>query len=37
MLTLHSWEELEEKPPAGQWQYFSRDTQTPGTQEVPNK
>lgn len=31
------WEELEEKPPQGQWDYFARDQHTPGTQEPPNK
>ncbi|KAL8767401.1 MAG: hypothetical protein Q9209_006091 [Squamulea sp. 1 TL-2023] len=30
-----SWEELDEKPPQGQWDYFSRDQHTPGTQEPP--
>ena len=31
------WEELEEKPPQGQWEYFARDQHTKGTQEPPNK
>lgn len=31
------WEELEEKPPQGQWDYFARDQHTPGTQEPANK
>ena len=31
------WEELEEKPQPGQWDYFARDQHTPGTQEPPNK
>lgn len=31
------WEELEEKPVQGQWDYFARDQHTPGTQEPPNK
>ncbi|MCJ1464284.1 hypothetical protein MMC07_002897 [Pseudocyphellaria aurata] len=31
------WEELKEKAPQGQWEYFSRDQHTPGTQEPPNK
>ncbi|KAL8866936.1 MAG: hypothetical protein Q9174_005985 [Haloplaca sp. 1 TL-2023] len=29
------WEELEEKAPQGQWEYFTRDQHTPGTQEPP--
>lgn len=33
----YRWEELEEKPPQGQWEYFGRDQHTPGTQEPPNK
>ena len=38
MLTFqHRWEELEEKPLPGQWDYFARDQHTPGTQEPPNK
>ena len=32
----YRWEELEEKPPQGQWQYFARDQHTPGTQEPPS-
>ncbi|KAL8910294.1 MAG: hypothetical protein Q9171_004417 [Xanthocarpia ochracea] len=36
MLESRSWEELEEKPPQGQWDYFARDQHTPGTQEPPN-
>ncbi|KAL8719815.1 MAG: hypothetical protein Q9225_003218 [Loekoesia sp. 1 TL-2023] len=35
MLESRSWEELEEKPPKGQWDYFARDQHTPGTQEPP--
>ncbi|KAL8698167.1 MAG: hypothetical protein Q9201_006724 [Fulgogasparrea decipioides] len=35
MLESRSWEELEEKPPNGQWTYFTRDQHTPGTQEPP--
>ncbi|KAL8677979.1 MAG: hypothetical protein Q9186_005645 [Xanthomendoza sp. 1 TL-2023] len=35
MLESKSWEELSEKPPEGQWDYFSRDQHTPGTQEPP--
>ncbi|KAL8933857.1 MAG: hypothetical protein Q9216_006180 [Gyalolechia sp. 2 TL-2023] len=35
MLESRSWEELEEKPPKGQWEYFARDQHTPGTQEPP--
>ena len=31
------WDELEEKPLPGQWDYFARDQHTPGTQEPPNK
>lgn len=31
------WEELEEKPAQGQWDYFARDQHTAGTQEPPNK
>ena len=31
------WEELEEKPPQGRWDYFARDQHTPGTQEPANK
>lgn len=31
------WEELEEKPAQGQWEYFTRDQHTAGTQEPPNK
>ena len=38
MLTLQRrWDELEEKPLPGQWDYFARDQHTPGTQEPPNK
>lgn len=37
LLTLIRWEELEEKPQPGQWDYFSRDQHTPGTQEPPKK
>lgn len=33
----YRWEELEEKTPQGQWEYFGRDQHTPGTQEPPNK
>ncbi|KAI4244270.1 MAG: hypothetical protein LQ352_006856 [Teloschistes flavicans] len=35
ILESRSWEELEEKPPQGQWDYFTRDQHTPGTQEPP--
>ncbi|KAI4274275.1 MAG: hypothetical protein LQ337_004063 [Flavoplaca oasis] len=35
MIESKSWEELEEKPPQGQWDYFARDQHTPGTQEPP--
>ncbi|KAI4173175.1 MAG: hypothetical protein LQ343_003102 [Gyalolechia ehrenbergii] len=35
MLESKSWEELEVKPPKGQWEYFARDQHTPGTQEPP--
>ncbi|KAL8800802.1 MAG: hypothetical protein Q9182_004910 [Xanthomendoza sp. 2 TL-2023] len=35
ILESKSWEELSEKPPPGQWDYFSRDQHTPGTQEPP--
>ncbi|KAF6224758.1 hypothetical protein HO133_009952 [Letharia lupina] len=31
------WEDIEEKPPQGQWDYFARDQHTSGTQEPPNK
>ena len=31
------WDELEEKPPQGQWDYFARDQHTPGTQAPPDK
>ncbi len=31
------WNELEEKPQQGQWDYFARDQHTPGTQEPANK
>ena len=31
------WEELEEKPQPGQWDYFARDTATKPTQEPANK
>ena len=38
MLTIQRrWNELEEKPLPGQWDYFARDQHTPGTQEPPNK
>ncbi|KAL6717266.1 hypothetical protein ACLMJK_005181 [Lecanora helva] len=37
MLGSRVWEELEEKPQPGQWDYFARDQHTPGTQEPPNK
>ncbi|MCJ1429589.1 hypothetical protein MMC29_007504 [Sticta canariensis] len=37
MIQSKVWEELEEKAPQGQWEYFSRDQHTPGTQEPPNK
>ena len=38
VLTLQRrWDELEEKPLPGQWDYFARDQHTPGTQEPPNK
>ena len=37
MLTPDRWGELEEKPPVGQWVYFSRDQHTPGTQEPPSR
>lgn len=36
MLESKSWEELEEKAPTGQWDYFARDQHTPGTQEPPD-
>ncbi|KAI9759560.1 MAG: hypothetical protein M4579_002226 [Chaenotheca gracillima] len=32
MAANKSWEELEEKPPEGQWKYFERDTATGKTQ-----
>ncbi|KAL8636355.1 MAG: hypothetical protein Q9228_006243 [Teloschistes exilis] len=35
ILESRCWEELEEKPPQGQWDYFTRDQHTPGTQEPP--
>ncbi|KAL9608921.1 MAG: hypothetical protein Q9204_009200, partial [Flavoplaca sp. TL-2023a] len=35
MIESKSWEDLEEKPPQGQWDYFARDQHTPGTQEPP--
>ncbi|KAL8949770.1 MAG: hypothetical protein Q9222_004149 [Ikaeria aurantiellina] len=35
MLESRPWEELEQKPPQGQWDYFARDQHTPGTQEPP--
>ena len=31
------WDELEEKPPQGQWDYFARDQHTPGSQAPPDK
>ena len=31
------WDELEEKPPQGQWDYFARDQHTPGGQAPPDK
>ena len=34
-LTFCRWEELEEKAPEGQWEYFSRDQHTLPTQEPP--
>ncbi|KAL8668945.1 MAG: hypothetical protein Q9168_006442 [Polycauliona sp. 1 TL-2023] len=36
ILEARSWEDLEEKPQQGQWDYFSRDQHTSGTQEPPN-
>ncbi|KAI4103636.1 MAG: hypothetical protein LQ339_004165 [Xanthoria mediterranea] len=35
ILESRSWEDLEEKPPQGQWDHFARDQHTPGTQEPP--
>ena len=35
LTSSHRWEELQEKSPAGQWDYFARDQHTPGTQEPP--
>jgi len=32
---FYSWEDLEEKPIEGQWDYFRRDTGTPTTQAPP--
>ena len=32
---LFRWEELEEKAPEGQWEYFARDQHTLPTQEPP--
>lgn len=37
MAESEAWDELEEKPPQGQWDYFSRDQHTPGTQAPPDK
>lgn len=37
MVESKVWEELEERAPQGQWEYFSRDQHTPGTQEPSNK
>ncbi|KAL2040484.1 hypothetical protein N7G274_006927 [Stereocaulon virgatum] len=37
MINAKVWEELEEKPLQGQWDYFARDQHTPGTQGPPNK
>ncbi|MCJ1285292.1 hypothetical protein MMC26_004632 [Xylographa opegraphella] len=36
MFQAKVWEELEEKPKDGQWQYFARDQHTSGTQEPPS-
>ncbi|KAL8923027.1 MAG: hypothetical protein Q9208_004839 [Pyrenodesmia sp. 3 TL-2023] len=35
ILEARSWEELDEKPPKGQWEYFSRNRHTPETQSPP--
>ena len=32
----HSWEELEDKPEPGQWEYFARSQHMPAAQE-PSK
>ncbi|MCJ1485551.1 hypothetical protein MMC06_005726 [Schaereria dolodes] len=37
MIEAKVWEELSDKAPPGQWDYFARDQHTPGTQEPPNK
>ena len=37
MLMERRWEELQDKAPQGQWEYFAREQHMPGTEEPGKK